>query len=160
MPCLIGPSPGVSKVLYIANTVDIRRAPQVVWRYLVDWERLGRWMTEADQFRVTGDRREGVGVEAEARVRIAGITTRDRIRVVGWEPPWILEIEHQGWVRGRGYMELSPGEEGGTNLFWREELVPPWGLLGRIGLRLVQRRMRRVFLRDLERLQRLVEANG
>lgn len=155
---LVGPSRGRDKTVSIANSVDIRRAPNVVWPYLVDWERLDRWMTEADRFRVTGDRREGVGVEAEARVRIAGIATHDRIRVVRWEPPWVLEMEHLGWVRGRGYMELTPAEESGTTLFWREDLIPPWGVVGRIGMRLLQGRMRRIFRRDLRRLQRLVES--
>lgn len=160
MPWLVGPSAGGDKTIHITNSVDLRRAPQVVWPYLVDWERLHRWMSEADRFRVTGERREGVGVEAEARVRVAGITTHDRIRVVRWEPPWVLEMEHLGWVRGRGYMELTPDEEGGTTLFWREELVPPWGMIGRIGMRLLKGRMRRIFRRDLERLQRLVESGG
>lgn len=160
MPWLVGPPSGGDRTVYITTSVDIRGAPQVVWPYLVDWERLDRWMIEADSFRLVGDRREGVGVEAQARVRIAGITTHDRIRVVRWEPPWVLEMEHLGWVRGRGYIELTPAKEGGTTLFWREELVPPWGFVGRLGMRLLSGRMRRIFRRDLELLRRLVEAGS
>ncbi|HEX2032146.1 MAG TPA: SRPBCC family protein [Actinomycetota bacterium] len=160
MAWLVGPPGGGDRTAYIANTIEIRRAPHLVWPYLVDWERLDRWMSEADRFRVTGDRREGVGVEAEARVRIAGITTHDRIRVLRWEPPWVLEMEHLGWVRGRGYMELTPGQEGGTTLFWREELIPPWGVLGRIGMRLLKGRMSRIFRGDLQQLRRLVESGA
>jgi hypothetical protein len=138
-------------------SIGIARRPEAVWPFLVDWEGLGRWMREAREFRVLGDRREGVGVEAEASVRVAGITTRDRVRVSRWEPPWILELQHLGWVQGTGYMELSEAERG-TDLFWREELHPPWGVLGRIGMRLVAPFMRRVFRRDLRLLRNLVEA--
>lgn len=152
----IGPSPGRSPTVDIVTSVDIRRPPQEVWPYLVDWERLDRWMLEAHDFRVTSPSREGTGVEAEATVRIAGITTRDRIRVTRWEPPWLLELAHLGWVQGRGYMELSPVEHG-TSMFWREELHPPWGLIGRLGMRLFRPVMRRTFQRDLEALRRLVE---
>jgi hypothetical protein len=114
-------------------------------------------MTEARGFRVLGDRREGVGVEAEATIRIAGITTTDRVRVSRWEPPAILEIEHLGWVKGAGYMELEPTDRV-SHLFWRETLRPPLGILGRIGMRLLSRTMRRTFQRDLGELKRLIEA--
>ena len=142
----------------IVTEIDLPRPPAKVWPHLVDWERLDRWMAEASDFVVLGDRREGVGVEAEATVRIGGIRTRDRIRVTRWEPPTILEMDHLGWVRGRGYMELNPSEAG-THLFWREELSPPLGALGRLGLRIYTPLLRRVFRRDL-RLLRDVVASG
>jgi uncharacterized membrane protein len=146
----------VKRVL-IVTRIDIRRPAEAVWPYLVEWEGLPRWMRDASDVRVTGSR-EGVGAEAEATVRIGGITTKDPIRVTRWEPPVILEIAHLGWVKGTGYMELSPTEEG-VELFWREELHPPWGLLGRIGFRLYAPLMRRTFRHDLERLKRLSEGD-
>lgn len=146
----------MTRAITIISTVDIARPPQAVWPYLVDWEHLDRWMREARDFRVIGERREGVGVEAEATIRIAGISTRDRVRVSQWDPPVALEIEHLGWVKGIGYMELSPTDEG-CHVFWREELFPPWGPLGRSGIRLVSPFMRRVFRRDLRLLKALVE---
>lgn len=142
------------------TSVEIDAAAADIWPYLVDWERLDRWMREASEFQVVGGLREGVGVEAEATVRIAGITTRDRIRVSRWEPPSILEIEHLGWVTGTGYLELSPLQPRGTRVFWREQLAPPWGALGRIGMRLFARKMRRTFQEDLLTLRALVEAEA
>jgi uncharacterized protein YndB with AHSA1/START domain len=141
----------------IVTSTEIRRPAETVWPYLVDWEHLDRWMREAREFRVTSGTREGVGVEADATIRIAGITTHDRIRVTRWDPPWILEIAHLGWVKGTGYMELSPTEQG-CGLFWREQLVPPWGLPGRLGMRTMRPVMRRIFQRDLEELRKLVES--
>ncbi len=142
--------------IHITMGVDIARPSEVVWPYLVDWENLDRWMTEGRGFRVIGGQREGVGVEAEATIRIGGITTTDRVAVTQWEPPVALEIAHLGWVSGSGYMELSPTEEG-SHLFWRESLVPPWGIIGRIGLRLFRPLLRRTFRRDLRILKELVE---
>jgi len=60
-------------------------------------------------------------------------------------------------VKGTGYMELSPLDRG-THLFWREELVPPWGVIGAIGLRIVTPLMRRIFARDLRLLRDLAES--
>jgi Polyketide cyclase / dehydrase and lipid transport len=129
--------------MVFAMSVEIVRPPEAVWPYLVDWERLDRWMIEARDFRVIGGKREGVGVVAEATVRIVGITTRDRIRVTRWEPPRVLEI--------------SP-IRAGTRLWWREELRPPWGWFGRAGMGLFAPLMRRAFRRDLRLLKGLVES--
>lgn len=137
-------------------SVEIRRPPGAVWPFLVDWERLDTWMEEISDVHVTSERREGVGVEADATVRLGGISTRDRIRVTRWEPPTVLEIAHLGWVRGTGYMELSP-TAGGSHLTWRETLIPPWGLAGRVGLWAFRPLIGRVFRRDLRRLKELVE---
>lgn len=142
--------------MHLVTSIDIRRPAEAVWPWLVDWEQLPRWMREMRRVRVLGTQREGVGVEAVATVRVGGVSTTDPIVVTRWEPPSVLEIEHRGWVRGVGYMELSPAEEG-THVFWRESLVPPWGFLGRAGLRVYRPLLARTFVRDLERLQALVE---
>ncbi|MFN2525725.1 MAG: SRPBCC family protein [Actinomycetota bacterium] len=133
--------------------------PEVVWDLLTDWEHLGDWMLEGSDFEVLSAHREGVGVRARATISIGGLTTRDEIEVAVWEPGRRLEIEHLGWVRGRGRLDLLPLEGNATRLDWREELRnPQLGALGSIGLTLFQPLMRRVFERDLRVLAGLVRA--
>ena len=129
--------------------------PEVVWRLITDWERQGDWMLEASDFVVTSEHREGVGVEAEATIRIAGVTTRDKVRVTGWEPPRRLAIEHLGWVSGAGEIFVVPSGPGRSRFFWREELYPPLGLLGSIGLTMFKPLMKRIFVRDVQVLAKL-----
>lgn len=136
--------------------IEIKAPPEEVWRWLVDWEHLDRWMLEASDFRVLGEQREGVGVRAEATVRIAGITTRDVVHVSRWEPPHWLEIRHGGWVAGAGLMHCRPTGTG-SYLWWRETLVPPWSWLGAAGLLALKPVMAGVFRRDLGVLKRLIE---
>lgn len=130
--------------------------PEVVWDLITDWERQGDWMLEASDFKVVSEVREGVGVEAEATIRIGGLKTRDRVRVVGWEPRHRLAIEHLGWVRGTGELHLTPLGKDRTHLFWREELEPPVGMLGTLGLVAFKPLMRKQFARDLKVLALLV----
>ena len=52
--------------------------PEVVWALITDWEHQDDWMLEASGFELIGEQREGVGVEAKATVRIAGIKTGTR----------------------------------------------------------------------------------
>jgi carbon monoxide dehydrogenase subunit G len=131
--------------------------PEVVWELLTDWEHQGDWMLEASRFEVIGEQREGVGVEARATVRIGGLRVRDRIRVSMWEPPRILVIDHVGWVKGAGEIQLVPIREG-TRMRWRETLFAPrlLGPVGRVGLRLFAPLMNRIFQRDLRVLRSLV----
>lgn len=130
----------------------------VIWELITDWEHQGDWMLEARGFVVTTAHRTGVGVEAEASISIAGITTRDRVRVAAWEPPYRLVIEHLGWVSGEGEILLTPLGQGRTHIFWREELRPPWGLLGAAGMLPVRPVMARVFARDLRILAGMARA--
>lgn len=137
--------------------------PAAVWELVTDWERQGDWMLEASDFRVVSQHREGVGVEAEATIRIAGISTRDRVRVVAWEPLEHLAVEHLGWVKGRGDLWLSeqPAEQAArpsasTHLRWREAFQPPLGVLGSLGMRLFRPLLVRTFRTDLDALERLV----
>jgi hypothetical protein len=146
----------------VEMSIEIAAPPEAVWRWLVDWENLGRWMTEAWDFRVTSAEREGVGVEAQAKVRIAGITTLDSVVVRRWEAPVWFEIEHRGWVGGRGLMHArrTGTSEPGTYLWWRETLDPPLGWLGWLGMQIVKPVMARIFKRDLSLLKELVEGGS
>lgn len=144
------------KSIEIYTSIDIEAPPEQVWGWLVDLENLDSWMLEGSDFVVIGDRREGVGVEAEATIRIGGLKTRDRIRVNRWEPPESFGIEHLGWVKGQGLLRCYQIPRG-THLMWIETLVPPLGVLGAVGIRVFKPVMRRIFQRDLEELKRLVE---
>lgn len=141
-------------------SATIPAAPDVVWRLVTDWERQGEWMLEASDFVVTSPHREGLGVEAVATISIAGLRTRDRIRVVGWEPGHRLAIEHLGWVSGYGEIYLTPSGPGRSHVFWREELHPPLGIIGAIGLLLFKPVMRRVFERDVRALRDLAATHA
>lgn len=141
----------------IQTAIDIDRPPPDVWPFIADFEGITRWMSEAMEVRIATDHREGVGVEAEAIVRIGGIKTADRIRVTKWKPPTVLEMQHLGWVKGTGVMWCFEAGRG-THLYWRETLLPPWGPLGAMGLRIFRRRMRKIFAHDLSLLKALVES--
>jgi hypothetical protein len=132
--------------------------PEVVWQLITDWEHQDDWMLEASDFVVLTEQREGIGVEAEATVKIGGISTRDKVIVVGWEPNRRLAIEHKGWVSGRGELYLTPLGTDRSHMFWREELYPPVGVLGAVGLTGFKPIMRRIFARDLKVLAGLVRA--
>ena len=131
---------------------------ETVWDLITDWEHLDEWMLEASDFVVTSAHREGVGVEAAATISIAGIRTRDRVRVTRWEPGRRLAIEHLGWVGGEAEMSLTPQGDGQTLLLWRETLWAPLGGIGAVGLAMMKPVMHRIFHRDVRILVALARA--
>jgi hypothetical protein len=145
-------------VLEMAQTLPCK--PEIAWELITDWEHQDDWMLEASDFVITSDEREGVGVEGEATVKIAGFTTRDKVTVVRWDPYRHLGIEHHGWVSGRGDMSLTPLGDDRTHLYWREELEPPLGLLGSIGVVAFKPLMLRTFKKDLRVLASLARARS
>ncbi|MGH2760194.1 MAG: SRPBCC family protein [Actinomycetota bacterium] len=148
------------KPVTVRTTVDLAGPRELVWELLTDWERQADWMLEMSDVVVTSRHREGVGVEALATVRIGGISTRDVIRVDVWEPPHRLGLAHEGWVRGRGDMELTPTPDGNTHLDWTESLVPPRGAVGTLGLSLFRPLLARTFKRDVRVLSELVRSRA
>ena len=134
--------------------------PSIAWELITDWEHQSDWMLEASDFVITSEQREGVGVEGEATVSIGGITTRDKVVVVGWEPERHLAIEHHGWVAGRGDMNLTALGSDRTHIFWREQLAPPLGLLGALGISAFKPLMLRIFKKDLRVLASLARARA
>ena len=146
--------------MVIETSETLPGPPEVVWDLITDWENLGDWMLEASDFVVSSEERSGEGVVAEATIQIGGISTRDRVRVSGWDPPKRLKIDHLGWVAGTGEMHLRPLPGERTHLYWREELISPQSLggFGALGMTAFKPLMRRIFERDLKVLKGLTRA--
>jgi hypothetical protein len=145
-------------VLEMAQTLPC--TAEIAWELITDWEHQDDWMLEASDFVITSEQREGVGVEGEATVKIGGIKTRDKVRVVGWDPQHRLAIEHEGWVSGRGEMSLTALGSDRTHIYWREELYPPLGFLGALGITAFKPLMLRIFKKDLRVLASLARARS
>jgi hypothetical protein len=60
-----------------------------------------------------------------------------------------------GWVAGVGEIFLTPIGSDRTHVFWREELEPPVGMAGALGLTAFKPLMKRIFQRDLQVLAAL-----
>lgn len=142
----------------VAVSRELAAPPSVVWQVLTDWERQAEWMVDARAVQVTGDRRQGTGVELRVPTRIVGLTVQDTMRVTVWEPPRMLGVRHTGrLISGVGAFVLEPAD-GGTHLVWWEEVDPPFGALGDLGASLVVRPyLARLFGRSLDAFARICQ---
>lgn len=134
-------------------SVDIRASLAEVWDRVAHLEGHVEWMREARSIRFLGERRSGVGTRMEVETRLGPLRTRDLIEISAWEPLRRIGVLHAGAVTGRGEILLEPLPGGSTRLTWEEELRFPWWLGGRLGERLADPWLRRMWRADLERLR-------
>jgi len=132
------------------------------WDVLVDWERQADWMRDADRVEVVTENREGIGVAVDVKTRVLNVPAfTERIRVVAWEPPRLLRIEHGSFVRGIGGWRLTPvarGDERGTRFVWEEDLSIGVPILGAVAFAAYRPFMARLMRGSMANLRRMLAA--
>jgi hypothetical protein len=107
--------------------------------------------------RVAGE--PGVGLELDVRTKVLGLPlVTDRMRVVAWDPPNRMAIEHRGLVSGPADWRLEPAGQSGTRFLWTEELRMPPPVLGELGLWAYRPVLVLTFRWSMRNLARLVRA--
>jgi len=131
------------------------------WAYLIRWERQAAWIPDADEVRVVGSQRDGVGARFAVRTRVLGVAAfTDILEVVRWEPPRLLQIAHTRFVRGAGEWRLDPAGEGRARFTWTEDVRLPVPVLGELALRVYSIVQRRLMRRAVDGLARELARTG
>ena len=142
----------------LALEARLAASPERVWEVLADWERYAEWMPDVSWVRPLGPER-GQGLRLAVRTKVLGIpVVTDELRVVAWEPPRRMAIEHLGLVQGSAEWRLEPLPSG-TRFSWREELSMPPPVLGTVALLLYSPVLKWTFGRSIRNLGRLLETN-
>ncbi len=131
--------------------------PEAVWESLADLQGQAAWMADVLELRVTSPQTQGVGATMEVTSRVLFKTVREVATVTTWEPPRSLAVRHSGDFSGTGIFTLEP-VPGGTVFVWREELRPPFGILGLMLFPLIKPYLARLFASNSDRLRETVIA--
>jgi hypothetical protein len=117
--------------------LDVDAPPEVVWSVVTDWSAQRRWIAGTVVHVVAGDGRS-VGSQVVAFTGLADVGFMDTMEITEWSPPLRCRVRHLGrLLRGDGLFEVRPRGAGAT-FVWSEDLEPPFGPLGRVGLPLVR----------------------
>jgi carbon monoxide dehydrogenase subunit G len=145
----------------VSRSIDLPCGRQEAWDLLSDWEVQARWMLDADEVRVVGSQRTGVGVRLVVRTRIAQIPAfTEPMEVTGWDPPRSLVIQHGGPVSGVGTWLLEPAGPGATRFTWTEQVRLDVPIIGEIAARWYRPIMERLISRALGGVRRAVIDRG
>jgi carbon monoxide dehydrogenase subunit G len=140
-------------VAELVVTQEVAAPQQQVWDVLTDWDVHDRWMLLT---RASGGRHEGATLEAFTGVGRIGFV--DPMIVTVWEPPLRAVVRHTGRVvHGSGSFEVERLAPARSRVVWSEWVVPPLGVVGRLGWPLVRPVLRQFVQVSLRRLARYVE---
>jgi hypothetical protein len=131
---------------------------QTVFDAFTQWSEQGQWMLGTRVEVRSGDGRS-VGSHLAAWTGVGPAGFWDTMVITRWESPYRVDVEHTGRVvRGTGTMEVValPGDR--SRFVWSEDLLLPWGTIGRLGWPVARPAFLAGVRRSLEGFARLVES--
>jgi carbon monoxide dehydrogenase subunit G len=148
----------------IAERFEVPAAPDAVWAFLVDPERLARCIPGCDGLEVVDART--YRVRLTVKVGFLATTQDVRMTVVEAEPPRRLVALGRGEdarlgsrVDVRNTLELTPAGEGATTVSYRSE-VRVLGRLGGVGDAVMKAKARELADRFAERVRAAFEGGA
>jgi uncharacterized protein YndB with AHSA1/START domain len=141
------------------HSVEIEAAPEVVWDWLVEPDRLVQWVGGLRRFEPLGDGVPGPGMRSQQHLHLGGRDWVLASEIVRWDPPNELEAhsEQKGFRIGQAYrLERIDGR---TQLECRVRTELK-GLVGRLLEGVVSGRAQHKLEHDLDRLKRLAESSA
>ncbi|MFC5828964.1 SRPBCC family protein [Nonomuraea insulae] len=117
--------------VYAAAAVHLPAPPERVFALITDWPRHREWMFMTTARLVS----EG---QVQAYTGIWPFGFLDTMTITHWQPPTLVRTTHTGRVvRGRGAIRVRADGEG-SRVVWAEELILPFGPLGRAAWPLIR----------------------
>jgi uncharacterized protein YndB with AHSA1/START domain len=144
-------------VSIVEVSVIIRAPLETVWAAAADLESHTQWMADAESITFLTARRRGRGTRMEVATRVGPLGTKDIMEVTEWVDRQRIGVRHTGVVTGEGAFELIPTNAGTTRFTWRERLVFPWYLGGRLAAWISSPVLAAVWKRNLTRLKQQLE---
>jgi carbon monoxide dehydrogenase subunit G len=140
--------------------MSINAPPQAVWDVLSDLDRQAGWMVDVRSLEIASEQKRGAGTVLRVTSVLFGMPVlKDVMEITAWEPPHRMDVVHRGSYTGTGSFFVEARD--GVSVFtWREDVRPPFGVLGEIAFAIVVRPyLRRLFLRSMANVKRLAEAS-
>ena len=115
-------------------------------------------MADARSIISTSEKQNDVDATYICDTKLGPLSTLDRMRVLRYEPPFILEIEHVGSVTGSGEFRLERIGNQQTKFVWEERLRFPWHMGARVGKFVGMLLLHRIWKRNLIALKAQIES--
>lgn len=143
----------------VTVSTSIAATPEEVWKFAMDSQRLGDWVTIHRRLVHADEGPARVGYEMDQQIHLRGVSLEVHWKLVDCEPCRKAVWEGRGPARSRARTEYAlRGEDGGTRFDYRNEFRAPLGPVGALASRaLVGGIPEREAKRTLDRLRTHLE---
>lgn len=144
----------------VQGSIEIAAPPEKVWPFLVEPEKILKWITTLQKFEYTGERRRGVGTTFYCEEKASGFFLKLNFAVTEWVENERLacSMTSGNFVKSYAWRWTLEAISSGSRFTFIEEMVMPWGIIGKV-MGLLGQRSSQAHLREmLAKLKSLVEA--
>lgn len=143
----------------LAHSIKINASQQLVFKAATDWVRQNEWMllTTVKPSYLDG---RTAGGKIEAITGFMGIGFLDSMTITDWREPDLCRVIHTGKVvRGSGTFKVIKTNEAQSIFEWSEDVILPFGMLGRLGWFVVRPIAKFGVVFSLKRFKKWVETD-
>ncbi len=144
----------------VSESVEILAAPSRIWPFLIEPAKVLQWYITFRKFEYCGEQRSGPGTPLYIEEDPGNGLTRMQFVVQDWKENEQLDLRMLGGAYYQSYalhMSLQPSN-GGSRFICAEEVVFPYGILGRLIGLIAEPMSARTLRKMLLRLKALAEA--
>jgi len=124
----------VEGVMIVRKSIPIQAPPAEIWPYLVEPGKIMQWCITFRKFEYTGEQQAGVGTKIHIEEQAAGPLMKMEFETSEWVENAKVAITKTAGNMPKSYTQewvIEP-ENGGSHFTFQEEVVMPYGFIGRI----------------------------
>lgn len=118
----------------IERTIAIGAPPDRVWQFFTEPEKVVQWSTTFKKYQFTGEQRSGVGTPLYIEEKAGGPLMKMNFEIIEWVENERIRLRMVSGAPLKFYEQLwtlAPTDSG-TEFRFREEIVFPLGVIGRL----------------------------
>lgn len=144
----------------VQKSIEISANPEKIWPFLILPEKVMQWCITFRKFEYTGDQRSGVGTPLYIEEQAGGGLTKMKFEVTEWKENAKLALRMVSGANYGSYIQqfLLEPISSGSRFTFMEEIVLPYGVLGKLIGIMAQRMSSATAEKMLTKLKSLAEA--
>jgi uncharacterized protein YndB with AHSA1/START domain len=142
-------------VAKFSHSIEVGQPPEAVFPWLLEEDRVPRWMGNVETYELVGDGTLGAGSRLRQTIELSGSRVSFELEVLRYEPPRAAEARFS--TNGVEVVNLYALEPAGAGTRLTQSMdAKPTSLGARMLIPVVQPRLERKLTEDLERLRTLL----
>ena len=142
-----------------SHSIEVVQPLEAVFPWLLEEDKVPRWMSHVEEYRQLGDGPLGVGSRLRQTIELSDSRVSFELEVLRYEPP--REAEARFATNGVEVVNVYTCEPAGAGTRVTQAMdAKPTSLSARVLIPVVRPRLERKLTEDLERLRAVLEAGG